>query len=389
VEIHILFANQEPTIFKSASDLTRARMTSDFSNNGKIMNDGNLQLNGAIETGDVQAVLDLLADGSNPNLEVSMGDGDGDGYFVVYSPLAKAIENGNIEMVEALLLHNADVQAVHSQIPTRSGMRADSALHHLVTFSSRFDPSTWQRIGVLLLANGADVNAIDAAGYTCLHIAVLCGAEGMCQYLLEMGADLSIPSVGTKSSTVLELSVEIGNAKAFVLLRAAGAKLVTEPVRSSTLLHRVAIGGTWNPFLMPLVNAGLDINALDSKGVGPLDRISRTGSQSLTTFYVFVAMGALPSQKLLAKYRKGSRIGDAIRMDRLTAAAKSGRTELVLVVLEELSTHVSNADVLIAQAAIKIANSEIADVLRAWVAAEFAKVAIAEIGRPSRRKKAD
>jgi uncharacterized protein len=94
-----------------------------------------------------------------------------------WSPLHLAAAFGGPQAVTLLLEHGAHVHQV-SHNPMRN-----QPLHACLALSQDLDTAR------LLIANGADVNATQAGGFTPLHQAAAAGARELVILLLEAGAD--------------------------------------------------------------------------------------------------------------------------------------------------------------------------------------------------------
>jgi hypothetical protein len=143
----------------------------------------------AAEGGRVQDVLQLLSGGAN--IEERGRNG-------VYSPLHVAVCMGQVQVVQNLLEHGADVS-----VKTSSG---DSVLH-LVFVKERV--AGREAIIRSLLLKGADVCAKNKNGRTPLHQAVFQDSVEALKLLLDHGADISATECG--GSNVLHWAVEKHN----------------------------------------------------------------------------------------------------------------------------------------------------------------------------------
>jgi len=94
-----------------------------------------------------------------------------------WTPLHLAAAFGGPEAAALLLAHGADVRQ-RSRNPTRN-----QPLHACIALGRNLETVR------MLIANGADVNAVQAGGYTPLHQAAAAGLEEMTQILLAAGAN--------------------------------------------------------------------------------------------------------------------------------------------------------------------------------------------------------
>lgn len=146
----------------------------------------------AVRTGKIHVAKLLLKDCRAEDVNTRIG-GVEDGRF----PLNDALYRDNIEMVELLLEHRADVNAKYGN---------QSPLHAAV---SRHN----SKMAQLLLEHGANVHSGGPYGQSCLHVAVLWKNIDMVWLLLECGADVHAGSGGDLNQSPLEAAgndTEIG-----------------------------------------------------------------------------------------------------------------------------------------------------------------------------------
>jgi len=100
-------------------------------------------------------------------------------------PLHSAAFSGQIDMVQLLLEHKADVKSQDHM--------GDTALHYLATIpgdpKGSKSPQNLASIAGLLLEHGADLDAQGISGWTPLHKAARCGNVMVAHVLIEGGAD--------------------------------------------------------------------------------------------------------------------------------------------------------------------------------------------------------
>jgi ankyrin repeat protein len=90
------------------------------------------------------------------------------------------VENRNLELIEYLIDHGADMDLKDYQGKTP------------LLISTEFrNPYNQMAIVKLLVDNGADVNAIVSFGYTPLHAAAYDGHTEITKYLIDNGADVN------------------------------------------------------------------------------------------------------------------------------------------------------------------------------------------------------
>lgn len=115
-----------------------------------------------------------------------------------------AARDGHLDKVQALIANGADINAVNAQ--------GRSALMSAVYVRNR-------RIIRQLLMEGADVNTVDALGKTALIIAATTGDLDIVQMLLDAGADVSIED--KSKNTALTIAEKRKNKKLTKLLESA------------------------------------------------------------------------------------------------------------------------------------------------------------------------
>jgi uncharacterized protein len=134
-----------------------------------------LDLPEAAATGDVARLRELL--GTDPEAAKERANSrSADGWPLLHLAAAFA----DRETVLTLLNAGADVRQV-SETPMRN-----EALHALLALSKDADVTR------LLIERGADVNAVQTAGYRPLHQAAVAGREDLVRMLLDAGADKTV-----------------------------------------------------------------------------------------------------------------------------------------------------------------------------------------------------
>lgn len=112
----------------------------------------------------------------------------------IKTPLMEAVSWGNVDVVQVILEHNANV---HTQFAPYNWQAIHFAVDEFARATKEYRSGDFngsqknrQRIVEMLIKSGADVNAQTAAGDTPLMWAVLRGSPYSIQFLVEQGADL-------------------------------------------------------------------------------------------------------------------------------------------------------------------------------------------------------
>lgn len=180
--------------------------------------------------------------------QVNAADEDGE------TPLHSAIRRNRLAVADFLLQHGADteVRNVRGRTPLLLVARETGDIE----------------MARLLVAAGADVNAVSRYNETPLDLAAWRGFRGLVNLFLDSGARL--PDAGTWAvQSLVMLSAEKGLDRLFVLLDDAGADLTMRNDNDGSLLHSASQGGS-ALIVARLLEAGFDVNERDRYGRVPL-----------------------------------------------------------------------------------------------------------------------
>ncbi|KAJ5646441.1 hypothetical protein N7490_002813 [Penicillium lividum] len=270
------------------------------------------------------------------------------------TPLHCAVHQGHEEMVELLLDHKANANAIckqgntalhiaalqghrkiirtllHRRMNSRTVNRQGSTALQLAVCTS-YDEATVP----LLIKSRFDMDVQNTiSGNTALHIAVELKRPRIIQFLLEKGASSTI--LNRAGITALQSACKIDNCEAVSLLLERGAKPGSRSAHGDTALHIAAAGGNWIAFDL-LITGSADVNAWGGAGESLLHRQARTGRT------ISVAAHLL---------EKGANIEafNAQGYTPLQCAAASGNKLLFLFLLEEganVSIHTTKGETIL------------------------------------------
>ncbi|GFG22243.1 isoform 4 of ankyrin-2 [Aspergillus udagawae] len=213
------------------------------------------------------------------------------------TPLHCAAHRGNEEMVELLLDHKAEINAIckngntamhyaaeqgqrkvmkilqarraSSRVANRQGL---TALHSAI--GTAYDEATVP----LLIKTRSDMDYPNViTGDTALHIAVELKRQRIVLFLLEKGANTNV--LNKKGLTPLQLAAKTDNCEALSVLLERGAKVEARSMLGSRALHLAASEGNWIAFDILLIG-GADINAWSDNGESLLHEQSRKASDT-------------------------------------------------------------------------------------------------------------
>jgi len=217
--------------------------------------------------------------------------------------LFRALREGNIETVKALLAKGADINA-----KDRYG---ETALIREI--------GGWRNIETVktLLAEGADINAKDASGRTALMHAAEYGKIEKVKILLAKGADVNAKDASGR--TALICAASSGSIENIKILLTKGADInAKDEYWGTALIHAARSGSIENVKI--LLAEGADINAKGAKGDTALMYAVRSGS--IEKVKILLAKGADINTK--------NEYGDTALID---AASSLMNTEIIIKIL--------------------------------------------------------
>lgn len=223
---------------------------------------GRPPLHVAAETCRLNATTVLLVAGADTNLRHGEHN---------YSALDSAAVGGCPEVLQLILRHGADVNAI------------DSAGVTALYLAARHDRD---RAVDLLVNAGANVEAQDHRGWTPLHVASAVGASRAIESLLRHGVDRSKPD--RRDRAPLHLAAERGHTSAVAHLLESGADpelRVQSPYYHYSAVDAAAANGHLDVLKM-FTRHGVDVNASDSDNITALHLAARYDKHAVITFLV-------------------------------------------------------------------------------------------------------
>lgn len=176
------------------------------------------------------------------------------------TPLMEATGLGNVQILEMLLRHGADVNARNlgqKQIDPGAG---NTALHYAAELG-------FKTVAETLINHGATVNAQNAHGKTPLQLTAEKGFKAVAELLLSHQADVQIKD--SEGVTALQTAVRAGNRAIVELLLANKADVNSTDAHGWTALATAAQNG--NIGIMELLLAAkANVNSANDYGVTPL-----------------------------------------------------------------------------------------------------------------------
>ncbi len=195
------------------------------------------------------------------------------------APLLIAVRDGRSNRSNAvmtLLANGADARITESE--------GNGALHFAALGNSA-------EVSAMLIDAGADINAVNRAGYTPLALACQAGNHAMAEYLLDCQADTAV-SGAVPALVAAADSADDDPAMVALLLEHRAAVDAMDALGRSALIHAALLGHAG--MIEALLNSGSDVDHRDQRGTTALMEAARSGSN--TTLQALAA--ATPDQSL-------------------------------------------------------------------------------------------
>ncbi|KAL3926709.1 MAG: hypothetical protein SGPRY_003177, partial [Prymnesium sp.] len=245
---------------------------------------------GYVRVGDLEKIKLLLASGASVNTL------DHDRRGGTRSCLHLAASTGNLKVVQALLRSKADPRACDRWLATplflaiREGHKVVFNAIHEAGGNVRLDEASasnelarMARLGnikgiKMLLDGGANVNAANYDGRTCLHLAGSCGSLLVVEALLSHGCDVNFRD--RWGATPLAAAVHEGHANVVTVLKQAGGVIRFSEREEMMVLSDVVRRGDVNGVAM-LVEANVAVNTVDWDSRSALHLAASRGDMSM------------------------------------------------------------------------------------------------------------
>ncbi|XP_049855556.1 ankyrin-1-like [Schistocerca gregaria] len=263
-------------------------------------------LHGAVRTGNLQDVLEMLSKGA----DVEAAD-----IFKV-RPIHIAAEEGHLDILKALIARGCNVNALaacatplfnqleRGMTPLHFAVRnADPNLALcLISAGAKVNTENSSKVVPLhlaaqhghlsvvkaLVSANADVNAEDNIKVTPLVSAVAQNFEDVAKFLVQNGAVVNARN--SERATPLHFAAEMGNVNIAKLLIQNQAAINAKNLEGFTPLH-VSIQNRHAVVSQFLINSGADVNATDEEGWTPLHNVAHSGYPAETA-RLLIAKGA-------------------------------------------------------------------------------------------------
>ncbi|XP_064642826.1 ankyrin-3-like isoform X2 [Lineus longissimus] len=181
------------------------------------------------------------------------------------SPLFKASQNGQENVVTLLLDRGADIETKTNRGSTPLYLASQNGHENVVT---------------LLLDRGADIETKENLGFTPLLIASQNGHENVVTLLLDRGADIETKT--NRGFTPLSIASLNGHENVVTLLLDRGADIETKAIQGFTPLSIASLNGHENVVTL-LLDRGADIETKTNRGFTPLSIASLNGHENVVT----------------------------------------------------------------------------------------------------------
>ena len=211
----------------------------------------------ACQKGNVNAINVLLKAGADHNVQ------DITGATLIHH--AAVAQDYSQETLQTIINHGVDVNATNNEsvtaLMTACQQKNVEAIH-------------------LLLKAGADPNIADTSGATSIHHAVVggCSKETL-QFIIDNGADVN--TTNEENTTALMAACQKGNVEAINTLVNAGADPNTADTIDATWIHHAFVGCCSKDTLQAVIENGADVNATDMNSTTALMLACQEGNMEV------------------------------------------------------------------------------------------------------------
>ncbi len=200
---------------------------------------GEIPLHRAAERGSCSELEKLVARGIDINAVDQYGS----------TPLQYAVIHKKVDAVRWLVDHGADVNIA-------DGVRGCTPLFGVAGAKGELA----QEIALILLGNGAHVNAVNFYGCTPLHLSVRYGLQDKVKLLIEHGADVSWPDKDGKTPLHIAAFFKPNNIEQFDLLLQAKADINARDNNRNETPFSVALEHGSHIMVAQLIKHGVDLS---------------------------------------------------------------------------------------------------------------------------------
>lgn len=236
----------------------------------------------AASNGNLARVKQLLGEGADVNAKDNSG----------LTPLHFAVIGGHEDVFELLISKGANVDSKGNmgQTPFTLAVinKRKAVADHLISKGAQISLTDLARAGELerikdLLANGADINAIDDHGWPALAGAAESAHWDVFEYLIEQGAHMG----GKIGHYALKWAAAYGSLQTVKYLIEQGVPVNPSPEYPSHVpLLQASTSGRHLDVIALLLANGADVNAKDEEGKTSLQRAASSGSLEVVKYLV-------------------------------------------------------------------------------------------------------
>lgn len=200
------------------------------------------------------------------------------------SAFFRAIRTGDIKTIEQFL--RAGININTSIEPTKHGMRAGRTAIQVASESNQYEVAKY------LIKNGASVREKGALGVPPLTLAAREGADNIVELLIAKGADVNAVDDNSNGTALMAASFK-GQYRVAKYLIAKGANVNAKSKEGYTALHSAA-SGAGKELSELLIVSGANVNSRTNNGITPL-RLNAESHYYADVAAVLLSKGADPN----------------------------------------------------------------------------------------------